>query len=40
MGNYTSMSLLDTGMVKTMLWSPHLIVTVRILVDDFSRSEA
>ena len=40
MGNYTSMSLLDKGKVKTMLWSRHLIVSVRILVDDFQRSEA
>ena len=40
MGNYTSMSLLDKGMVKTMLWSPHLTVTVHTLVDDFQSSEA
>ena len=39
MGNHTSMSLLDEGMIKTILWCPHFIVTARIGVDDVQISE-
>lgn len=40
MGNYTSMSLLDEGMIKTMLWSPQSIATIRIIVNNSQRSVA
>ena len=40
MGDYTSMSLLDEGMVKTMLWRPQSFVTVPIIVNNSQRSVA
>ena len=40
MGDYTSMSLLDEGMIKTMLWRPHSFVTVPIIVNNSRGSVA